>query len=138
MDFLTEGSQRVRANGIFSDVLFSSSGSPQGCVLSPLLFILYTNDCRSQYPQHHILKFADDSVILSLLSSDDPDHGPVVRDFTDWCESSFSNINVSKTKEMSIDFRKNRTVTTPAVIFGEKVEIVSQYKYLGTIVDDDL
>lgn len=48
------------------------TGSPQGCVLSLLAFILRTNDCRRQHPQPHILKCADDSVILSLLSSDDP------------------------------------------------------------------
>lgn len=35
--------QRVRVNGILSDQMYTLTGSPQGCVLSPLLFILYTN-----------------------------------------------------------------------------------------------
>lgn len=83
------------------------------------------------------MKFADDSVIVSILSSDNPDHGPVVRDFTDRCESFLQN-NVSKTKEMVIDFRKKRTVTLPVVISGVNVEIVNQYKYLGTVLDDRL
>ena len=50
LDFLTNRSQRVRVNNTFSDLLHTSTGSPQGCVLSPLLFILYTDDCRSTQP----------------------------------------------------------------------------------------
>lgn len=45
IDFLTE---RVRVGDASSDVLFSSADSPQGCVLSPLLFVLYTNERHSQ------------------------------------------------------------------------------------------
>ena len=116
MDFLTARSQCVRVNGVFSDVLSSSTGSPQGCVLSPLLFLLYTNECQSKYAHHHSVKFVDDSVIVSFLNNDDPDHGPVVSDFTDWCKASFLAINVSQTKEM----------------------ILEQHKYLGTIIDNKL
>ena len=65
-DFLTDRTQRVRVNGVYSEKLLSSTGSPQGCVLSPLLYILYTDDCRSQHTNRHILKFADDSAIVSL------------------------------------------------------------------------
>ena len=41
LDFLTNRSQRVRVNGFLSDQVSSSTGSPQGCVLSPLFCILY-------------------------------------------------------------------------------------------------
>ncbi|KAF7658978.1 hypothetical protein LDENG_00005190, partial [Lucifuga dentata] len=71
MDFLTDRSHCVKVKGILSDVHFSSTGSPQGCILSPLLFVLYTNTCQSQHEKRHIIKFTDDSVIVSLLSSDD-------------------------------------------------------------------
>ena len=36
-DFLTNRSQRVRVKGSHSDILHTSTGSPQGCVLWPLL-----------------------------------------------------------------------------------------------------
>lgn len=62
---------------------------PQGCVLSPLLFILYSNEHQSHHDGRHLIKFADNMVTVSLLSSDDPEHAPVVSDFIDGCKSSF-------------------------------------------------
>ncbi len=63
-------------NGCMSGELSSSTGSSQGCVLSPFLYILYTDDCRSQYGNRSILKFAADEI----------SHGPVVDKFVHWCE----------------------------------------------------
>ena len=39
---------------------------------------------------------------------------------------------------MLIDFRQSPPVPTPTLINGTAVEIVSQYKYLGTIIDNRL
>lgn len=44
--FLSHRSQQVKFNSVFSNLSISSTGAPQGCVSSPLLFILYTNDCQ--------------------------------------------------------------------------------------------
>ncbi len=139
VDFLTSRSQRVRVNGVSSNALLSYTGTPQGCFLSPLLFSLYTDDCRSVFEGRHIIKFADDSVIVSLLTGSDGSHGPVVDHFIQWCDASFLNINASKTKEMFIDFRKKNIVPVlPVVIKGHQVELVKEYKYLGTVFDDKL
>ena len=138
LDFLTNRTQRVRVNGTLSGELISSTGSPQGCVLSPLLYILYTNDCRSQHANRHILKFADDSVIISLLDDNEASHGPVVDDFVSWCDEAFLQLNVTKTKDMCIDFRLSAPATESSVINGQAVEMVTTYKYLGTIIDNRL
>ncbi len=39
---------------------------PQGCVLSPLLFSLYTNNCTSKDPFVKLLKFVDGTTVISL------------------------------------------------------------------------
>ncbi|KAK3570646.1 hypothetical protein QTP86_024554 [Hemibagrus guttatus] len=41
IDFLTNQIQRILVNKTFSGLLQTSTGSPQGCVLSQLLFIPY-------------------------------------------------------------------------------------------------
>ena len=43
-----------------------------------------------------------------------------------------------KTKEMLIDFRKAPTVIQDLFIDGVKVERVTEYKYLGTVLDNKL
>ena len=84
----------------------SFTGSPQGCVLSLLLCILYTNNCQSKYQNRRIIKFADDSVIFSLLEGEEQGHGPVIEEIASWYKESFLELNMSKTKDMIIDFTK--------------------------------
>lgn len=66
MDFLTNRTQRVKVNGCLSERRVSSTGSPQGCVLSPLLYILYTNDCRSQNSNRQLLSIYCRNMNLSM------------------------------------------------------------------------
>ncbi|KAM9829083.1 uncharacterized protein ACBT44_003385 [Syngnathus typhle] len=65
--FLTNRRQRVRLGGITSDTRTTNSGAPQGCVLSPLLFSLYTNDFSSGDSRVKLLKYADDTTLIGLI-----------------------------------------------------------------------
>ena len=44
LDFLSDRKQQVRLPEYLSPYLFTNVGAPQGCVLSALLFIVYTNN----------------------------------------------------------------------------------------------
>ncbi len=48
--FLTDRQQLMMLGKYTSSTRTSSTGAPRGCVLSPLLFSLYTNDCTSKDP----------------------------------------------------------------------------------------
>ena len=66
--FLTRRPQRVCLGEVLSDTVLTNTGHPQGCVLSPVLFTIYTNDCRSMFNNCDIIKYADDTAIVGRLS----------------------------------------------------------------------
>ncbi len=70
-DFLTGRPQVVKMGQFTSNSITLNVGAPQGCVLSPLLYSLYTHDCVSSHSSTSIVKFADDTVALGLISNND-------------------------------------------------------------------
>ena len=59
LDFLTGRPQVVRVGNNISTPLILNTGAPQGCVLSPLLYSLFTHDCVATHASNSIIKFAD-------------------------------------------------------------------------------
>ncbi len=139
-DFLTGRPQVVKMGQFTSNSITLNVGAPQGCVLSPLLYSLYTHDCVSSHSSISIVKFADDTVVLGLISNNDETAylGEVER-LTSWCQDNCLSLNVSKTKELIVDFRKRQQRPyTPLMISGTPVERVSSFKYLGVNISEDL
>ena len=122
-----------------SDTVFTNTGCPQGTVLSPYLFSLYTSDSRINSDMCSLIKYADDTALTGLILDDQCSHYlSSVDSFVDWCDQNYLQLNVTKTKEMVIDFRKTKTIPDPVILRGENVERVTSYKYLGTTVDQSL
>ncbi len=139
-DFLTARPQVVKVGQFTSNSITLNIGAPQGCVLSPLLYSLYTHDCVSSHSSTSIIKFADDTVVLGLINNNDEAAylEEVVR-LTAWCQDNCLSLNVSKTKELIVDFRKRQQRPyTPLMISGTPVERVSSFKYLGVNISEDL
>ena len=47
-------------------------------------------------------------------------------------------MNVGKTKELVLDARKTTNVFVPVKVNNEPVDVVSNFKYLGTLIDNKL
>ncbi|TWW67371.1 hypothetical protein D4764_02G0004120 [Takifugu flavidus] len=74
-----------------SDPLMSNTGPPQGTVLSPFLFTTYTADFQYHSETCHLQKYSDDTVIVG------------------WSRENLLQLNVTKTKEMVVDFSKSKS-----------------------------
>ena len=84
-------------------------------------------------------KYADDTVLTGLITEDNYSaYTQEVVAFVKWCEDNYLVLNVEKTKEMVIDFRKARDNPENIRIQDKTVERVSHFKYLGVILDNKL
>ncbi len=106
--FLTDRQQLVRLGKFSSSTRTISTGAPQGCVLSPLLFSLYTNDCTYKDPSVKLLKFADDTTLNGLIQDgDESAYRQEVKELAVWCSLNNLELNTLRTVEMIVNFRRN-------------------------------
>ena len=61
-----------------------------------------------------------------------------VRDLAGWCQNNNLSLNIIKTKEMIVDYRKRRTEHAPILIDGAIVEQVESFKFLGVHINNKL
>ena len=129
----------MRVHDVSSSPITLSTGSPQGCVLSPLLFTLLTHDCSARHPSCLIVKYADDTAVVGCITNnDESNYRQEVVQLERWCRDNNLCINAKKTKEMIVDFRKGRHLPPPLHIEGTAVEVVSSFRYLGVHIANDL
>ncbi|KAI4899457.1 hypothetical protein NFI96_006054 [Prochilodus magdalenae] len=114
LDFLTDRPQSVKLDKLFSSTITLNTGVPQGCVLSPLLYSLFTYDCVPVYGSNSIIKFADDTTVIGLIRGDDETaYRDEVQHLAAWCDDNNLVLNTQKTKEVIVDFKEPGTHSNP-------------------------
>ena len=109
----------VRVGNNTSATLTLNTGVPQGCVLSRLLYSLFTHDCVATHNSNTIVKLADDTIVFSLITNDDETaYREEVSDLAVWCQHNNLSINVGKTKELIVDYRKWKAEHAPSTSTG--------------------
>ena len=139
--FLSDRPQRVCVNGTLSNEIVLNTGAPQGCVLSPVLFSIYTNEMMCNNEILMLVKYADDMALIAKLKDEHSlsQYFDFINSLVTWFGESYLKLNVKKTKE--ICFEANRAgsdeLLRPIQIESENVEKVDNFKYLGTVLDKD-
>ena len=103
-------------------------------MLSLLLYSLFTHDSDT------IIKFADDTtmVVGLITDNDETANREEVRDLAVWCQDNNLSLNVIKTKELIVDYRKRRTEHAPIFINRAVVAQVESFKFLGVHITNKL
>ena len=93
--------KRVKLNGFYSDWVEVLSGIPQGTVLGPVLFIIYSNDLPDICQQFvEIYLFADNAKLYKHITSED-DHVSLQMGLDvlqEWSDRWLLKLNISKCK----------------------------------------
>ena len=113
----------------------------KGCVLSAVLFLIYTNALRSRFDNCVLIKYADDTVLLGLITNNDENiYKTQIVEITQWCQSHHLWLNVAKLIyiEIIFDFRHSSITHIPLLINIDPVKICETFKYLGITTDNKL
>ncbi len=102
---------------------------------------LYPDDQQQcTFKSNHFVKFADYGGMMVGLTSrgDKYSHRSEAHQMTLWCRDSNLTLNIGKTKEIVVDFRRAHTQQPPLTIDGSAMEQVSSTRFLGVHMSDDL
>lgn len=145
--YLSDRSQHVRCGGRRSVASAVVCGVPQGSVLGPILFIIYTADLAGVVADCGLSshQYADDNQIFGSCSP--PNTSTLASDVShcvelvgDWMGSNRLQLNANKTEVMwcASARRLSRLPTDPLPVAGSSVVPVSVVRDLGVFIDSDL
>ena len=122
--YLTNRMQQVTFNNSHSQLKLVKHGVPQGSVLGPVLFIIYTNDLPASINDNNInvVLYADDTTILKSSST--------MYDALSKAENWFkaNNLTLNKDKTQQVKFTLDKTT----------INNVKNIKFLGIYLSSSL
>ena len=141
--YLTERTFKVTVNNVSSNECVLEIGVPQGSILGPLLFILYTKDLERIVSKYgfSIHLYADDTQVYFSFDvhSPDPDMSKVkecFRDIKQWMSNNYLKLNDGKTE--FLDIGPYVSPITSLDLGETSINPVEKAKNLGFIFDHKL
>ena len=149
-DYLNGREQYIHFNGVDSKNLQMEFGVPQGSVLGPLLFLIYINDLVNSSDEGKFVLFADDTNIFVSGKSEEDVYIKAQNVLNDVQNYMIVNqLHINMTKSVFMHFRPylnendRKTCARARIdkslkISNIKIKRVTEVKFLGVIIDDEL
>ena len=144
-NYLTNRQQKIVKPDLSSTLKPTNIGVPQGSILGPTLFIMYVNDLFKVINNEvcKMIMYADDTVVYASSNTMDEGFSNLERSLCSiiqWCNNNRLTLNIGKTKHMIIGptLNENLVVQNNLHYNNKKIDIVSEYNYLGIELDNKL
>ena len=145
--YLTERFQRVMIDGIVSEPAELTYGVPQGSVLGPVLFTLYSQPISGVIENKNLNyhKYADDTELSAsskpeLFSSAMSELKNCTLDVLSWMDSNKLKLNTEKTEVMVVGVQSclSKVAERSIVLDGSNIPFQNSVSYLGVKLDPTL
>lgn len=136
--YVAERQFRVKHGDEYSELKPIAAGVPQGSVLGPILYLLYTRDLPN-IKEATIATFADDTAIMAT--------GSDIQEATDKLQKAANVVNnwtkrwrikLNESKSTHINFTNLTINTIPVEINSQQIPYANTAKYLGMTLDAKL
>ena len=145
--YLLDRSQRILVDGLYSSPACLKYGVPQGSVLGPVLFTLYTQPLSVVFGQHgcDFHKYADDTQIEDSAQPSDLSNAThkielCISDVKDWMLGNKLRLNDSKTEVLCCGPRHvlGDISETFLRVGGDEIRFQNSVRDLGVQIDSEL
>lgn len=144
--YLYNRKQYVEFDGIKSNLADITTGVPQGSILGPLLFIIYTNDISKACDIFKSIIYADDTTLMSTLNTFDTLNAHSISDninkelakIDEWLKLNKLSLNIQKSKFMLFYMPQKNVVFPSLKINNIPLECIDCFNFLGITIDKHL
>lgn len=136
--YITDRYFRIKEGEEYSELKPISAGVPQGSVLGPILYLLYTNDLPT-LEQNTVATFADDTAIMAVGENNTVSTRKLqvaVNKVQEWTKKW--RIKLNENKSVHVDFTNKKIVYKPVTINELNIPYSNSAKYLGLTLDAKL
>ena len=140
-DYLNNRRQFTVLNGVSSDLHDIKSGIPQGSILGPTLFTLYTSDLLAAVTNGEVHMYADDTTIYcigSLVDSVILQLNAVLKQLMHWCNNDTLVPHPKKCEAMILNKKCFVGPLNALTLVQHRIKWVSSSRLLGEEIDDKL
>ena len=140
-DYLRARKQCTVVNGTLSDNADVTFGIPQGSVLGPILFTLYTNNLPESITSATVYMYADDTTIFCIGQSADEvtiKLNKALEELHIWCKLNTLTPHPTKCEALILQRQQIIGPLNELKVGQDTVKWVSQTRLLGVTIDNKL